>query len=141
VILGLVHIGMTVIDFEGMVGFYRDVLGLSVDSIGPHPRGGRKATLRGTDREVIEMIEYPNPKPHQGRDCARTGIHHFGFVVDDVRATVERLKRHGVELKGDITANTKGELVQHLYDPEGNRLHLTQPRRVPPEEHADPNRG
>ena len=128
-IRGLVHIGITVVDFDKMIAFYRDVLGLTVDAVVAHPRGGRKACLRGSIAEVIEMIEYPNPKPHQGRDRQRTGLHHFGFVVDDVRTGVERLKQHGVELDGDIKANVKGELVVHFWDPEGNRLHLTELRR------------
>ena len=126
VIKGLVHVGITVIDFDTMVAFYRDALGLSAAAIGPHPRGGRKAVLRGAKHEVIEMIEYPNAKPHQGRDLARTGLHHFGLVVTDVRAEAERLRGLGVELDGDIKPNSKGELVQHLWDPEGHRLHLTQ---------------
>lgn len=125
-IKGLVHIGITVLDFDTMLVFYRDVLGLSVDAVVPHPRGGQKACLRGTDREVIELIGYPAPQPHQGRDRARTGIHHFGFVVDDVRKQYERLARLGVEFDGGITPNAKGELVLHLWDPEGNRLHLTE---------------
>jgi catechol 2,3-dioxygenase-like lactoylglutathione lyase family enzyme len=129
-ITGLVHIGITVLDFETMLGFYRDVLGLSVDAVVPHPRGGRKACLRGSDREVIELISYPNPKSHQGRDSSRTGIHHFGFIVDDVRRERERLAQLGVEIDGEIKVNAKGELVLHLFDPEGNRLHLTQPRSM-----------
>jgi catechol 2,3-dioxygenase-like lactoylglutathione lyase family enzyme len=128
VITGLVHVGITVVDFDGTLGFYRDVLGLTVSSVVPHPRGGRKATLSGTEREVIEMIEYPNPKPHQGRDRSRTGLHHFGFVVDDVARETRRLTSLGVELDGETKPNAKGDLVQHFYDPEGNRLHLTQPK-------------
>jgi glyoxylase I family protein len=126
VIKGLVHIGITVLDFDRMLAFYRDVLGLSVDTVVPHPRGGRKACLRGTEREVIEMITYPDPKPHQGRDLSRTGIHHFGLVVDDIRADRDRLERLGVELDGGIKPNTKGDRVLHFWDPEGNRLHLTE---------------
>ena len=125
-IRGLVHVGITVLDFDAMLAFYRDVIGLSVDTIGPHPRGGQKASLRGTEREVIEMIQYPDPKPHQGRDRLRTGIHHFGFVVDDLRRQQERLIRHGVEIDGEIKANAKGDLVLHFWDPEGNRLHFTE---------------
>jgi catechol 2,3-dioxygenase-like lactoylglutathione lyase family enzyme len=126
VIKGVVHIGITVLNFDAMLAFYRDVLGLSADPIVPHPRGGRKAVLRGAEREVIEMIEYPNAKPHQGRDLARTGIHHFGLVVADVHAEATRLHQLGVELDGEIKPNSKGELVQHFWDPEGNRLHLTE---------------
>ena len=130
-IRGLVHIGITVRDFDAMLGFYTTVLGLTVDSLVPHPRGGRKACLRGSDAEVIELISYPDPKPHQGRDRSRTGIHHFGFVVDDVRAHRERLADLGVEFDGEVAPNSKGDLVQHFWDPEGNRVHLTQ-RGQPP---------
>lgn len=127
-IKGLVHVGITVLDFEKMLAFYRDALGLAVEGVVDHPRGGQKAVLRGSDDEVIEMISYPNPKPHQGRDRARTGIHHFGFIVDDIQADSARLERHGVEFDGGVKLNAKGELVLHFWDPEGNRLHLTQPR-------------
>jgi catechol 2,3-dioxygenase-like lactoylglutathione lyase family enzyme len=127
-IRGLVHVGITVLDFEKMLGFYRDVLGLAADAIVRHPRGGLKACLRGTDNETIEMISYPEPKPHQGRDLSRTGIHHFGFVVDDIQKDYERLERLGVEFDGGIKPNAKGDLVVHFWDPEGNRVHLTQLR-------------
>ena len=130
-IRGLIHIGITVLDFEKMLAFYRDVIGLSVDSVVPHPRGGMKACLRGSDSEVIEMIEYPNPKPHQGRDLSRTGIHHFGFVVDDLRAQKQRLEAAGVDVDGEVKPNAKGDLVLHFWDPEGNRLHFTQLLSIP----------
>ena len=125
-IRGLAHIGMTVVDFETMLSFYRDVIGLRVDSIVPHPRGGSKATLSGRDAEVIEMIAYANPKPSPGRDRQRTGIHHFGFLVEDIARDFDRLKAEGVEFDGGVAVNTKGDLVAHFWDPEGNRLHLTE---------------
>jgi glyoxylase I family protein len=126
VIRSLVHIGITVVDFEKMLAFYRDALGLSVDSIVPHPKGGRKACLKGLEAEVIELIQYEHPKPHQGCDRWRTGLHHFGFVVDDIGAHQRRLTDLGVNVDGEIRTNTKGQPVLHLIDPEGNRLHLTQ---------------
>lgn len=122
------HVGITVLDFERMLTFYRDVLGLTVDSVARHPRGGEKACLRGSEREVIEMIRYPDPKPHQGRDRTRTGIHHFGFLVDDIEAHHQRLEAAGVELDGGVKPNAKGDLVLHFWDPEGNRLHVTELR-------------
>jgi catechol 2,3-dioxygenase-like lactoylglutathione lyase family enzyme len=125
-IRGLAHIGITVVDFDRMLGFYCDVIGLSVDSIVPHPRSGKKACLSGTDSEMIEMIAYTDPKPSGGRDRRRTGIHHFGFVVDDLERDFARLKALGVEFDGGIALNTKGDLVAHFWDPEGNRVHLTQ---------------
>jgi catechol 2,3-dioxygenase-like lactoylglutathione lyase family enzyme len=122
----LVHIGLTVRDLEKMVDFYTKVLGLTVDSEVPHPRGGTIVFLHAEDGEAIEMIRYDNPKPHEGRDRLRTGLHHFGFRVDDIGQEYQRLKALGVEFDGVIKLNTSNDLTVHFWDPEGNRIHLTQ---------------
>jgi lactoylglutathione lyase len=122
----LVHIGLTVFDLKKMVDFYTGVLGLSVTGEVPHPKGGTIVFLSGSDGEVIEMINYSDPKPHDGRDKDRTGLHHFGLLVDDIQAEVDRLKALGVEFDGTIKVNTSGDLAVHFWDPEGNRVHLTE---------------
>jgi catechol 2,3-dioxygenase-like lactoylglutathione lyase family enzyme len=122
----LVHIGLTVFDLDRMTAFYTNVLGLTVQSTVPHPKGGTIVFLEGADGEAIEMIHYSNPKPHDGRDRDRTGLHHFGLLVDDIYREVERLKVLGVEFDGTIKVNTSGDLAIHFWDPEGNRIHLTQ---------------
>ena len=124
----LAHIGLTVGDLDRMVDFYTNVLGLSVDCRVPHPRGGTIVFLKGTDGEMIEMIRYADPKPHEGRDRSRTGLHHFGLLVDDIRKEYERLKALGVEFDGAIKVNTSSDLAVHFWDPEGNRIHLTEVR-------------
>jgi lactoylglutathione lyase len=122
----LVHIGLTVSDLGNMVAFYTRVLGLTVAGETPHPRGGTIVFLNGADGEAIEMIRYDNPKPHEGRDRLRTGLHHFGLLVDDIEKEYERLKALGVEFDGTIKINTSNDLAVHFWDPEGNRIHLTQ---------------
>jgi catechol 2,3-dioxygenase-like lactoylglutathione lyase family enzyme len=122
----LAHIGLTVCDLDTMLDFYVNGLGLSVHSKVPRPNGGTMVFLEGTDGEVIEMIQYPDPKPHDGRDRDRTGLHHFGLLVDDIYAEVDRLGTLGVEFDGSIKVNTAGWLAVHFWDPEGNRVHLTQ---------------
>jgi catechol 2,3-dioxygenase len=124
----LAHIGLTVVDLDKMVDFYTNVLGLAIDCQVPHPRGGMIVFLKGADGEMIEMIRYADPKPHEGRDRSRTGLHHFGLLVDDIRKEYERLRAVGVEFDGTIKANTSNDLAVHFWDPEGNRIHLTEIR-------------
>jgi catechol 2,3-dioxygenase-like lactoylglutathione lyase family enzyme len=122
----LVHIGLTVFDLDRMFHFYTTVLGLTARSTVPHPKGGTIVFLEGSDGEAIEMIHYSHPKPHDGRDRDRTGLHHFGLLVDDIHKEVERLTALGVEFDGTIKVNTSRDLAVHFWDPEGNRIHLTQ---------------
>ncbi|HKY22016.1 MAG TPA: VOC family protein [Vicinamibacterales bacterium] len=113
----LVHVGLTVADLETMLHFYTSVLGLAVTFETPHPQGGSVFYLNGTGGESIELIHFTTPKPHDGRDMHRTGLHHFGLLVEDVRKETERLKSLGVEFDGSA-----------FWDPEGNRIHLIQLR-------------
>jgi hypothetical protein len=66
-----------------------------------------------------------NPKSYEGRDRLRMDLHHFGLLVDDIHKEFERLISLGVEFDGTIKV-TSNELAVHLWDPEGNRVHLTQ---------------
>lgn len=122
----LVHIGLTVSDMKTMRDFYTRVLGLVEDGEVPHPKGGTIIFLKAADGEVLEMINYSNAKPHDGRDKDRTGLHHFGLLVDDIKKEVERLIALGVEFDGTVKVNTSRDLAVHFWDPEGNRIHLTQ---------------
>ena len=124
------HVGVSCVDFDSMLAFYRDVLQLKVDQIRPHPAGGQVAFLSGSGGETLELIRYTTPAPvrPEVRVRVHTGIHHFGFKVDDVRAAYERLKQHDVEFDGEVKTNMSGHQVLHFWDPEGNRLHLTQQR-------------
>jgi catechol 2,3-dioxygenase-like lactoylglutathione lyase family enzyme len=122
----LAHIGLTVVDLDAMLDFYTAILGFTVQCRVPHPKGGTIVYLDGADGESIELILYANPKPYDGRDRNRTGLHHFGLLVDDIHKEVERLKSLGVEFDGTIKINTSNDLAVHFWDPEGNRIHLTQ---------------
>lgn len=122
----LAHIGLTVVDLDKMLNFYTAVLGLTVQCRAPHPKGGTIVYLNAPDGESFELIQYANPKPHEGRDRSRTGLHHFGLLVDDIHKEVERLKALGVEFDGAVKVNTSDDLAIHFWDPEGNRIHLTQ---------------
>jgi catechol 2,3-dioxygenase-like lactoylglutathione lyase family enzyme len=123
------HVGISCVDFETMLRFYRDVIGLTLDVIRPHNRGGQVAMLRGSQAEVLELICYTDPAPiwPEMRQRKHTGLHHFGFEVEDIVAMQRRLAAARVEFDGELMpANSMGHAALHFWDPEGNRLHLTQ---------------
>ena len=128
------HVAISVVDFDKMLTFYSEVLGLKVDRVVPHPRGGTNAFLSGAEGEVIQMVQYAQPAPisPDRRQRVHTGIHHLGLEVDDIQAAYRRLKEAGVELDGDLQpANASGHAAIHFWDPEGNRLHRTQVAGAP----------
>ena len=125
---GIAHVGVAVVDWDRMLSFYRDVIGLKVDKIQPHPRGGIIAFLSASEGEVIELICYDHAKPIRPdvHERGNTGINHFGFKVDDVETEYQRLKALGVEFEGEVRpASPEHDAAAHFWDLEGNRLHIT----------------
>jgi len=57
------------------------------------------------------------------------GWNRFQLEVDDVGGTVERLRRTGVEFRGDIIDGRGGRQALAL-DPSGNLVELFQPHRA-----------
>jgi catechol 2,3-dioxygenase-like lactoylglutathione lyase family enzyme len=119
------HAGYMVPNLDEAVEWYVNILG------GVYWKGGETATskiafVRLGDGEV-ELIE-PVDKSELG---GATGPvhHHMGYVVDDLDAAVEELKKQGFRFRNDgPVVNLAGYRVAH-FDPEttgGIRLHLTE---------------
>ncbi len=131
-ITGVYHVGIGAVNFEKLLAFYRDVLGLRVRRFVDHPKvpGGKIAFMENAaGREVLELVGRPDPRPQRPdvRELGATGIYHVGFEVDDLAAEYERLKPLGVEFEHELHPPVPGQdWVLHFWDPEGNRVHLTQ---------------
>jgi len=130
-IKSLVHVGIGAQDFDKMLAFYRDVVGLKVTETKPHPNyaGGMVAFLSAAEGEVIELTKYPHPRPPHPfvREKGNAGVNHFGFTVDNLDAEYQRLKTHGVEFEGSLPPKVAGKRrTYHFWDPEGNRVHITE---------------
>jgi len=94
----IAHIGIAVRGLNDSISFYRDVLGM------PHVAlddadGARIAGLAAGD-SLIELLEAESPDSPIGKFVAKRGpgIHHVCFAVDDLEATLERCRRHGIRL-------------------------------------------
>ena len=139
------HTGLTVLDLDASVGFYRDVLGMEV-VFQQEKRGGYLAEIVGyPDAHVrmahlafpgashrLELFQYVTPAsrrlPTELRDV---GITHVCLLVSHIDSLVARLEAAGAALFSqpvhvDSGANAGGRCV-YIRDPDGIVLELFQP--------------
>ena len=142
------HVNIVVEDLEGMLAFYRDVLGLEVT---------KEATISGDWIESVvglagvvgdvvylgfpagprlELIRYRSPEGERpvGLERANTpGLRHLAFTVDDIDAVADGLRERGVDLLGDVQTMSDSQVTYaggrrkrlvYFRDPEGNLLEL-----------------
>jgi catechol 2,3-dioxygenase-like lactoylglutathione lyase family enzyme len=105
-------------DFDTMVAWYRDVLGLTVGWFEP----GEFCTLiaENEDGAVLALAtDHPDRISHQPGGWTPT------FAVDDLDAAIAHLRSHGVELEGDEEGADEGYRLVRVRDPEGNAIGFT----------------
>jgi catechol 2,3-dioxygenase-like lactoylglutathione lyase family enzyme len=144
------HVGLTVLDIERSVHFYRDVLGLhlirrrSADA----DYLGRQTGYQGVRLEAasfqlsaagelrLELVQYVT---HAGgpADTAtnRAGNTHICFQVDDIQRAYDALRAQGVQFRSAPVAITSGPnqggYGVYLSDPDDYTIELFQvPNRV-----------
>ncbi len=116
---GLMMVTVQVRDFEASVGWYRDVLGLSVLVLEPGefcmlvpPGSAGPALALATD--------------HPDRIPARPGIGWSPIlVVDDFDTTVTELRERGVTFDTEEEGADDGYRLVRVLDPEGNPIGIT----------------
>lgn len=119
----LEHVNLTVADVERATAFYESLLGMHVRWEGKL-ENGRRAVHVGDERCYLALFEAQRPgRPSLDYDVP--GINHYGFVVDDLEAARDRLRRLGVN---DIMWVDHYEPGRRLYffDPDGNEVELVE---------------
>jgi catechol 2,3-dioxygenase-like lactoylglutathione lyase family enzyme len=144
-IIRMAHIGIVVQDIENMVAFYRDVLGLTVNSerevVGP-PNGDhtgiakahKKFVFLGKlgDEPLLELIYYINPVSSIGGrlEFVQTNASHLCFNVTNLNIFYEDLRSKGVRFVTPPKLLTSLEggciLICYAQDPEGNWLEFIE---------------
>ena len=136
------HIGFSVKSLERSIQFYNEGLGLELIQRIPGPKeyhsliSGYPGThleiafLQLPNNNVLELIEYVSPRGEaMDMETYRPGNVHLALVVDDLRATIARLKEFGGTPRSPepvtITSGpNKGRLVVYLRGPDGISLEL-----------------
>jgi len=102
-------------DFDKSFSFYKNTLGLEVNS-----QEGKFANfkLEGTELAIFQKDEatvmFPKEKMSGGGGVV------IGFQVDDVKKTCEDLKSKGVEVFEGPKNTEWGQTVAYFNDPDGN---------------------
>jgi catechol 2,3-dioxygenase-like lactoylglutathione lyase family enzyme len=82
------HVAVCTVDYDGKLGFYRNVLGFTLGREGTRTGAGtRIAMLRDPLGTKIELIEIPAGEPE--------GVDHIAYRVDDVQAAYDTLLANG----------------------------------------------
>lgn len=98
------HVGYAVEDLEEAIAYHADLYGTEVVHRETVPADGVAEALLAVGDSYIQLLEPLSDASPVARFMARNGgpgIHHVGYGVDDVAATLGRLANRGVRLVDD----------------------------------------
>lgn len=115
-IIKLAWVGSRTDNAEPTVRFFRDVLGLRLES----------------EREGFSMLQLPDGSKVEVFAPESTANRHFttgpvvGFLVDDVFSATDELRSAGIEILHDPEVDDHGNAWAHFRAPDGNVYEFTQ---------------
>src|SRR4051794_9075113 len=135
------HVGIVVDDLEAATAFFAE--------LGLERQGGGQVDGEWVDRVVgldgiqvefammetadgggrLELVKFHTPASPAGDPHAPAnvpGMRHLAFRVDDIDATIERLRPHGAEMVGEVEQYQDMFRLCYLRGPEGMIVELGQ---------------
>ena len=110
------HIAMVVENIEETARFYEKCFGLK--------RVRQHATAIGLSDGVVSLVIIHPSSPNMKGD-SRRGLHHVGFLVDDIEEASAQVEANGAIFHGGINA-ARGAVGERKYvDPNGQIFDLT----------------
>lgn len=119
--MGIHHASVLVADKERSLAFYRDLLGLEVDSSRPDLSFGG-AWLDVGGGQQIHLLELPNPDPVDSRPIHGGRDRHTALLVRDLDEIAASLEGAGVS----CAWSRSGRRALFCRDPDGNTLELIE---------------
>ncbi len=125
------HIGIAVEKIADYVGFYRDILGLSVEGEEVVEDQKVKVAFLTVGETRIELLEPTSPESPIAKFIEKKGpgVHHLAFEVEDIVATLAAMKEKGIKLIDETPRcgahHTKIAFV-HPKESKGVLVELTQ---------------
>lgn len=135
------HVGIVVHDLKAAIDFFGE-LGLA--PVGQGSVGGswveriiglenvrvQFAMMQTPDGNgKLELIQFESP-PHDGETgfapANVPGIRHIAFLVDDIDASIARLRHHGAELVGEVVRYENMYRLCYVRGPAGIIIELAQ---------------
>jgi catechol 2,3-dioxygenase-like lactoylglutathione lyase family enzyme len=124
-IMGKVNVRYIVDDVDRAISFYTDILGFKLDL---HPAPGFASLSRG---DLQLLLNRPGAggagqSMPDGKRPAPGGWNRIQIEVEDLEATVEKLKKAGARFRNAIVTGNGGKQIL-VEDPAGNPVELFQP--------------
>ena len=112
------HIGIAISDLSEALRFYRDALGLEVESPEEVPSQRVRAHFIPAGESALELLEATDDTSPIAKYTAKRGpgLHHITLRVDDLVAALARLKERGVRLIDETPRpGAHGSLVAFIH--------------------------
>jgi methylmalonyl-CoA/ethylmalonyl-CoA epimerase len=117
------HIAIAVSNLDDALLHYRDVWGLEPDHRERVEDQGVEEAMLPLGGSHLQLLGSTGPDTTVGKFLERRGegLHHVAYEVDDLEATLARLKENGVQLiDEEPRPGGRGHLVAFVH-PKGNR--------------------
>ncbi len=94
------HIAVVVHDLDAALGFYRDLLGLELETVLPIPSDGVRIAFLPVGQTKVELVEPTDPTTGVARflEARGEGFHHVCFEVPNINEALTRLAIDGIQL-------------------------------------------
>jgi methylmalonyl-CoA/ethylmalonyl-CoA epimerase len=94
------HIGIAVKSLAAALKVYEEAVGLKVSGYDQVDDQGVRVAMLGIGESRIELLEPTGPESPIEKFMSKRGegIHHIAIAVEDIEATLERLKAAGMRL-------------------------------------------
>ena len=111
------HVAMVVEEMEKTAKFYEQSFGMK--------RVRESPTAIGLSDGVVSLvIIHPSNVNMKGE--SRRGLHHLGFLIDDMEEVSAAVEANGARYKGEILGTGRGPMTERKYvDPNGSMFDIT----------------
>ena len=111
------HVAMVVEDMEKTASFYEKSFGMQ--------RVRESDTAIALSEGFMSLVII-HPSNVNMKNETRRGLHHLGFVIDDMEAQAARVEANGAVYHGEILGTGRGPMTERKYlDPNGQMFDIT----------------
>lgn len=123
----IVHTMLHVVDMERALGFYRDLLGMTVLVERRNVQTGHWNVFLGFSESrrsaEIELTAYADRGAYEKGDA----YGHIGMSVDNCEAACRYFRDNGIAVTRDPKTMPSGAVIAFIEDPEGYPIEVIQP--------------
>ncbi|MDP2379558.1 MAG: VOC family protein [Pseudohongiella sp.] len=123
-----IDLGIITRDAGPMLAFYKDFLGLPLESVIPMPSGGTMHRLKVGDTvlKIVQLDRPPAADAVLGGIPAATGMRYFTFHIGNLQETVSACEKAKYSIVVPVKTIRPGVSIAIVKDPDGNWLELLQ---------------